>query len=302
MSGELPLFVEPMLAELGGEPFDSPEHLFEIKWDGVRALCFVEGGAFRLMGRSRADYSARFPELEELRALPPGTLLDGELVAWKDGRPDFQQTMQRIHSRGTHRIRALSRTNPVAFVAFDFLYRDFRPLLGLPLRERRAALEDLLDGRVGARLALSEGLVGSGIAFFEEARARALEGVVAKRLASPYRPGARGDDWIKLKPRRTVLCAVLGYVAEGNDLRSLVIATEEEGRLVCIGRVASGMTDTVRARLFSECRSRARSTPFLDCAEDALWIQPGLYCTVSYLERTENGLRAPIFLDSFLRP
>jgi ATP-dependent DNA ligase len=298
----LPEFVEPMLAELGSEPFDSPAHLFEIKWDGVRALAFLEGGAPRLAGRSRADYSTRFPELAELAQFPPGTLLDGELVAWKNGKPDFHQTMQRIHTQAGPRVRALARTNPVAYVVFDMLYRNGSPLLARPLSERRAALEELFAGRATTHVFLSEGLIGAGVEFYARARARALEGIVAKRLASPYRPGTRSDDWIKLKPRTTLVCVVLGYLAEGNDLRSLLIAAEDQGRLAYLGRVGAGMSEAVRVRLLEQCRSLEAPAPFLACEEDACWIRPGLYCTVSYLERSETGLRSPIFVDSFLRP
>ena len=304
-AGRLPEFVEPMLAELGSEPFDSPQHLFEIKWDGVRALAFVEGGKRRLVGRSRAVYTERFPELGELDGFPPGTLLDGELVAWKDGKPDFHQTMQRIHTKGEQRIRSLARSSPVAYVVFDLLYRDGAPLLARPLTERRAALEELLAGRAGgpgSHVFLSEGVVGSGVDFYERANERGLEGIVAKRLASPYRPGVRSDDWTKLKPRSTVVCAVLGYVAEGNDLRSLLIAAEDQGRLVYLGRVGGGMSEAVRVRLLAQCRELASPEPILECAEDASWIRPGLFCTVSYLERSETGLRSPIYVDSFVRP
>ncbi len=302
MPGALPRFIPPMLAELGDRPFDSPEHLFEVKWDGIRALAFVEGGGVRLMGRSRSDLTGRYPELAFLAGIEPGAVLDGELVAWKEGRADFYHGLQRIHAKGSHRIRALSRANPVTFVVFDLLYRSHTPLLERPLVERRAELDALLQGLSSPLLVLSDGVVGSGLALFEQIRARELEGLVAKRLSSPYRPGRRTDEWIKLKPRRTMLCAILGYVVESGDLRSLVIGAEEDGRLVPAGRVASGMTATVRAQLLALCRTAERPTPLIDCEGDARWIEPGLFCTVSYLERMEDGLRAPVFLDFFHRP
>ncbi len=302
-SGALPRFISPMLAELGEQPFDSPEHLFEVKWDGIRALAFIEGGAARLMGRSRSDLTERYPELEFLAGIEPGAVLDGELVAWKEDRADFYHGMQRIHAKGSQRIRALSKANPVTFVVFDLLYRSFTPLLERPLEERREELQALLQRISSPLLVASEGVVGAGCAFFDEIRARELEGLVAKRLSSPYRPGRRTDEWIKLKPRRKVVCAVLGFIAEGDDLRSLVIGAEDEGRLVCVGRVGSGFTATVRERLLALCRSTERPEPLIDCGMDAHWIEPGLFCIVSYLERTEGGgLRAPIFLDFFQRP
>ena len=110
--GSLPDFVPPMLAKLG-VPFDSGEHLFEIKWDGIRALTFVEGGQHRMLTRSRNELTARYPELESLARLPEGTVLDGELVALRDGRPDFRAVMSREHARNPRRIQALARDAPV---------------------------------------------------------------------------------------------------------------------------------------------------------------------------------------------
>jgi bifunctional non-homologous end joining protein LigD len=197
----LPAFVRPMLAK-PGIPFDSAEHLFEIKWDGTRMLAFIDGDGYRLVNRWRADRTAVYPELALLVGLPAGTVLDGEVVVLRDGKPDFRQLLARENSRLDRRIRAGVRTHPVTYIAFDLLYEGFESLMHLDLRDRRRRLATMLARGYGDRLVLSQGVVGLGKAYFAEVCRLGLEGVVAKRLDSRYQPGRRSAAWIKIKPRR----------------------------------------------------------------------------------------------------
>ena len=294
----LPEFVAPMLATLQEEAFDSDQHLFEIKWDGIRALSFVEGGTLRLLSRNRHDLAPAYPELEELARLPDGTLVDGELVVLENGQPSFSGSLERIQARGKLRVQALARSRPAQYVVFDLLYSGGKPLLDRRLVERREALREIVAGARQPRLVFSDGVVGSGLRFFEEIRARGLEGLVAKELASRYLPGKRTRSWIKVKTTRTMPCLILGFVEdERGDLSSLIVGAEENGRVVSVGRVGSGLTDELRARLGELCRARLRATPFVETKEEGSWVEPGLYCTVSFLERTRNGLRAPVFVE-----
>jgi DNA ligase D-like protein (predicted ligase) len=294
----LPEFVAPMLATLVGEAFDSDRHLFEIKWDGIRALTFVEGGAVRALSRNRQLLTPAFPELAPLARLPSGSVLDGELVVLEHDRPDFARVLERMQGKGKLRVEALARSLPAQYVAFDLLYEHGTSLLARPLVERRARLADLLAGLAEPRLIFSDGTVGPGRALFEQARTRGLEGLVAKELEGAYLPGKRTRSWVKVKTTRTVPCAILGYVPdERGELTSLLVALEENGRLVSVGRVGSGLTQALRERLLALCRARARSEPFVPCAEEGRWVEPGLYCAVSFLERTRNGLRAPVFVE-----
>ncbi len=298
----LPEFVEPMLARLGREPFDSPEHLFEVKWDGTRSLCLVERGALRLKNRRGADQTPRYPDLAFLAGLPTGTALDGEIVVLSEGRPSFRGMLEREQARDPRKAAALARQRPALYVVFDLLYEDGEPLLARPLVERAARLRAVVERAGDARLALSEGVVGSGLAFFEGIRAQAIEGMVAKRLASPYLPGRRTDAWTKIKPVQEAHCVVLGWERdEQGGVRSLVVALEEEGRLRCVGKVGSGLDEALRERLRRELPARARPAPLIACpGVRAEWIEPGLFCTVSYLERTADGnLRAPVFRELF---
>lgn len=301
---ELPQFVEPMLAMLGREPFDSDDYLFEIKWDGLRALTFVESGGYRILGRSTADFTPRYPELDFLANLPPGTLIDGELVVLRDGKPDFHEVMAREQARDPGRIRGLMATHPVAYIAFDLIYRDGASLLKTPLVERRDRLREIVAACGDPRLAFSDGVTGEGLRFYDGIVEQGLEGMVAKRLSSPYRPGRRTESWIKVKPRHSIQCVILGYVAEGNDLRSLVVAADFDGRLEAVGRVGSGLTAQVGQRLLKQLRTLHRDEALIECPETGAfgpsqapqWVDPELFCSVSFVERNANGgLRAPVF-------
>jgi bifunctional non-homologous end joining protein LigD len=191
----------PMLA-VPAAPFDSSEYSFEIKWNGVRALAAVEATGWRLWGRQRAEYSDRYPELEVLRRLPAGTLVDGELVAFDAaGRPDLPRLLRRHGLTAGWKIVLARRCCPVHYVLFDLLYYRGRCLLREPLSRRRAVLADVYRRLDVAAVLFSEAVVGQGKAMYGAAVARGHEGVVAKHLASPYRPGRRGAAWRKIKPR-----------------------------------------------------------------------------------------------------
>ncbi len=201
----LPRFLRPMLAQ-SGRAFDSDQHSFEIKWDGIRALAFVEHAGYRLLSRHGLALGELFPELAGIADLPPGTLLDGELVVLRRGRPDRSLVQSRHQLRAGHKIRVRAQTIPATYVVFDQIYDEYRPLLEMPLSVRRDILCSTL-GRTGdpryadhAGVVFSQGVVGAGRAFFQQVVDRQLEGVVAKRLDSLYRPGQRNGAWIKIKP------------------------------------------------------------------------------------------------------
>jgi ATP-dependent DNA ligase len=189
------------------EPFDAPEYSFEFKWDGIRALATVERSGWRLWGRERADYTARYPELEVLRRLPRGTLVDGELVVLDaDGRPDLPRLLRRHGLADPWRIRQARRWCAVRYVLFDLLYDAGRNLLHEPLMRRRDVLATLCQRFKAADVQFSQGVVGQGRALFAAALAQGHEGVVAKHLASAYRPGRRSPAWRKIKPRPHGTC------------------------------------------------------------------------------------------------
>jgi ATP-dependent DNA ligase len=174
----------PMLA-VTAAPFDSPEYSFEIKWNGIRALAAVEAAGWRLWGRELADYTGRYPELEVLRPLPAGTIVDGELVAFDaDGRPDLPWLLRRHGLTNLWRIRQAPHWCSVRYVLFDLLYHAGRCLVHEPLARRRQLLAEVCERLDLAQLQFSDAVVGQGTALYVAALAQGHEGVMAKRLAS----------------------------------------------------------------------------------------------------------------------
>lgn len=293
----LPAHIEPMLAT-SGEPFDSPVHVFELKWDGVRAMAYVEHGGLRLHGRRRRDLAGRYPELAFLSALPSGTVLDGELVVLQpDGRPDFGAIVGRENT-ALQRAAAAAAKRPVHYVVFDLLYLAGEPVLARPFAERRHLLGELLATVRSPQLLAADGVATHGRALFAAAQERGLEGIVGKRLDAPYRPGERGDAWVKIKLQQQVHCLILGCETDASgDVRSLIVASDFGGELRCVGKVGSGISEAQRAELRGLLAARRVERPLVDAGMAGQWVAPGLYCTVRFLERTESGsLRAPVYL------
>lgn len=290
----LPDFIAPMLSQ-PGQAFDSSEHLFEIKWDGTRCLAFIDEKGHRLRNRRRVAMNDRYPDLEFLGKLPPGTVLDGEIVVLQEGKPVFNLLQSREQARTPHRVRSLAHSTPATYVVFDLLYVDYQSIMNEPLSTRREMLEVLVKGVGNPQLIISTGVVGAGKAFFAEACRQNLEGVIAKRLNSRYLPGQRTDAWTKIKKLSELYCAIIGFVPTGpDDFRSLIIAAEHEGKLRCVGKVGTGFTVPLRKRINELLWSRLQDKPVCDCDIKGKWVAPGLFCRVVFMEQTVNGdLRAP---------
>ncbi len=196
---KLPRHIRPMLAR-PGRRFDSRNHLFEVKWDGMRTIAYVEASGYRIVSRHGNDITDRFPELGSLDNLPPGTVLDGELVVLRGGKPRFSLLQTRAPLCCQHKIRTLARTTPATYVVFDQLFDCYRSLMDEPLSTRREVMLGSVGRSGHQQLIASDGVVGPGISFYDHVVGQQLEGVVAKRLASRYLPGRRTGAWIKIKP------------------------------------------------------------------------------------------------------
>jgi len=286
-----------MLAEFG-EAFDSEEFLFEVKWDGTRAMAFVDGpGVVRLVNRRKVYLNDRYPDLSFLGDLPAGTVLDGEIVVLKDGKPVFNSLQSREQARSPIYVKSLAQHEPATFIAFDLLYRDFESICDQTLAARRERLKEIIEAHPNPHLMMSEGVIGTGKAFFHACCEQGLEGMMAKRLNSRYAPGQRNGAWVKIKQCHHMLCAIIGFVQKDQerDFRTLLIATEQDGEAVYIGRVASGVDEAMRVRLNALLWPLVRETPVVACRERALWVEPEVYCKVRYLEKTSGGqLRSPV--------
>jgi ATP-dependent DNA ligase len=196
----LPLTINPMLAQKAETPFDSEQHLFEIKWDGIRCLAFVEGGRVRLQSRRLTEITFQFPELANLAGLPSGTVLDGELVVFHDGKPSLEQIQRRAFLQNSSRIQHLNQITPATYMVFDLPFLQNKPLMAAPLSIRREALIKLHEQFPLPGFLLSEGLSRCGCRLFAQVVRLGLEGMMAKRLDAPYLPGKRSRHWLKIKP------------------------------------------------------------------------------------------------------
>jgi bifunctional non-homologous end joining protein LigD len=300
----MPDRVEPMLARSGPLPAEDGRWAYEIKWDGVRAIAYVDGGRLRLASRNGRDITPRYPELRELgRALgSTQAILDGEVVAFdSDGRPSFQRLQGRMHLTSEHAVRRFAEREPVSYVIFDLLFHDGHSLLGLPYAERRERL--LALGLNGPTWQTPAHHVGDGAALLEASRAQGLEGVLAKRLDCPYTPGKRSSGWVKVKNVRRADVVIGGWMpGEGNRsgrIGALLVGYHEDGELRYAGRVGTGFTQAELDRLHKVLAPLERpSSPFTgrQPPRAAQFVEPRLVCAVDYGEWTQaRTLRHPVY-------
>lgn len=293
--------IKPMLA-VKSEPFDSPDFLFEIKWDGYRALAYLDSGSTELRSRNQLDITGMFPELGRLHLsverLP--ALLDGEVVVFSGDMPSFQCLQSRGRLTNPLKVRQASLKMPALYLAFDILYTSGRPVLDEPLKYRK----ELLSGSVKGdnSLVAADFIQGSGIVFAGAARDRGLEGIMAKSLNSPYLPGKRSPYWKKIRHTKEADLIICGYRAGegGRKLGALFLCGLEEGQLVYSGKVGTGFSRETEEDLLRRMQPlRTEGPPVPVPAREsggALWVKPRLVCTVEYLEKTREGyLRHPSF-------
>ncbi len=290
----LPTFIEPMLATLGTHPFDSPDWLFEIKWDGYRVQAIVNEGSVRTLTRNGNDAAHYFPGL-----LSPvswiwanSAVVDGEVVALDpDGAPSFELLQQRIS--GVPEVADA----PLVYMAFDLLYLDGQSLLKVPLVDRKRLLQGVL--REHGRVRYASHIDGEGRTFFEAAKARHLEGIVAKKRRSRYEPGRRTDNWLKIKVRPEQELVVGGYIpGEGShkDLGALLVGVYEGKHLRYAGRVGSGIDTKMRKLIKARLDGLARASAPFDPApprtgelREARFAEPEMVIRAEFAAWTRDG-------------
>lgn len=301
----LPDLVRPMLCRAGDLPKTARGWACEFKWDGVRAVAYVDGGRVRIKSRNDLDITAAYPELRPLgRVLGSRpAVLDGEIVAFDDlNRPSFGLLQQRMHVRDSAAARRLARKIPVSYLVFDVLHLDGRSTLDLPYSERRSLLESLqLASDYWATpatyrerpQAVLDAALGSG-----------LEGVVCKRTNSRYLSGRRSDDWVKVRGFRTQVVVVGGYTpgkgSRSGGVGALIVGIPDEHGLRYAGKVGTGFSDADLKELAARfAKLRRRTSPFageLPKAQvaGATWLRPILVGEVRFTDWTTQGrLRQP---------
>src|SRR4051794_9991817 len=298
-----------MKAKTGALPPDEDAWGYEVKWDGIRAVMFVDHGSMTLQGRNFSDFTPRYPELRQFaRGLGASrNVLDGEVVALdEEGRPSFERLQSRMHLASDSAVRRRMRDIPVTYVIFDLLYLDGHSTVGLPYEERRRLLRELeLNGPYWRTPAHHE---GDGAALLEATKELGVEGIVAKKLDSAYEPGRRSSCWLKIKNVHSQDVVIGGYTpGEGRrktQVGALAVGYYEDGDLRYAGKVGTGFTEQTLGLLSRELMSRARDgSPFegRQPPKDTIFVEPELVAHVEFREWTKSGtLRAPSFKG--LRP
>jgi bifunctional non-homologous end joining protein LigD len=302
---KIPAAVKPMLATLVNEPFDDPDWAYEVKWDGYRALAYLNKGNVGLTSRNNKSFTEKYyPLIGAMQKWDLNAVLDGEiLVIGKDGKANFG-ALQNWRSEAD---------GDLVYYAFDILWLDGRDLMGLPLSDRQAILKEALP-TTDDRLRLSQVFKSGGLDFFEAAKKMNLEGIMAKKLSSTYVPDKRTKDWLKIKVNQRQEVVIGGFTKnEGTakQFSSLLLGVYEKGTFRYVGKVGTGFTEKMQREMMEKFRplitdkipfesepdvnkpSRFRPNP---PRAAATWLKPTLICEVSYTEITSDGVfRHPSF-------
>ncbi len=305
----MPTTIHPMLATTTDKPFDNDAWLFEIKWDGYRAVAFIQDGGVRFVSRNQNDLTAQYPELAEIPSHLKATtvVLDGEIVALdEEGRSSFSLMQQRAGFSSPAKRKARNPAIPVLYYAFDLLYLDGRDLRKLPLEERKRTLSSIIQPN--EVLLYSDHFEGQGIALFEAAKQRGLEGIVAKRRTSIYEE-RRSNNWLKIKITHRIECVVGGYTKPKGAREffgSVVLGLyDDQGQLVPVGQAGSGFDEAAQRLVWNELKTReTKENPFtgkVEALSEVHWVKPELVAEIKFSEWTHEGetgkkLRAPVFL------
>jgi len=301
--------IEPMLARSAAKLPSSPDYVYEVKWDGLRAMISLDEGEVRIHGRNRLDMTKQFPELliPEQAFRATSGLFDGEIVCLEaDGRPNFRDVIHRMQQRTEGAIERATAKHPAVCYVFDCLYLDGRSIINEPLTRRREWLQDAIKKDTPYRV--SE-VVEEGAAFFEAVKEMGLEGIMAKQRHSTYLPGKRSESWLKIKTRQTLECVIIGYTQGKGDRQTsfgaLHLAQAEGDELKYLGKVGTGFDEdsleAVSAALkeLETIRRPVKEKPLDDAR--SVWIEPKLICEVQFASVTNDGmLREPVFVR--LRP
>jgi len=298
----MPPSIVPMKSFLAEKPPKGDDWLFEIKWDGVRAICFIDGKSVRMTSRTGHSCERQYPELSVIghQLAAEQAVLDGEIaVLDKNGVSSFSLIQPRIAVADPNVIAHLARRTPVILFVFDLLYLDGYDLRNVPLIERKRVLQSIL--KPSGVMRFSEHFVNQGDEMLQAARATGLEGILAKRAQSKYQ-SKRSQDWLKIKIVSQQEFVICGYTTGERDyFSSLVLGLYDNGKLVYVGNVGTGFDQNLLEVIFrrieplTTTRSPFGETPQM--LREAIWVRPEVVCEVKFASWTEDGrLRAPVFL------
>lgn len=281
---------KPMLLTEIKEPFQSSEYLYEVKFDGMRALLFVSSNFFQIQNRHGKDVTFKFPELKAIKKLvQKPVIFDGEIVAFLHNKPNFMQLQKRIQLKNSQKIEKIQTKIPVVFVCFDILYEN-KNLINEPLIKRKKHLEKYPD----TSYFIKSFIFKDGITLFQKVQKLGLEGIVAKKKDSPYEINSRSTSWLKIKNIHQDVFAIGGYsFKDTTPFATLYIGEVKQNKLYYITKVAMAKKN----HLFTLLQKiKQKKSSFEDFDEKDIYYVPVKYfCLVSYLEKTAHGLRHPVF-------
>lgn len=295
--------VEPMLPVLVKEIIESPEYVYQVKWDGVRMLAYLSAGRITLVNRSGRVRTGQYPELQELASLlkVSPAIVDGELVVLKNGKPSFASILKRDLSN-PHQADYLKKQYPVHYMVFDIPFAG-QDLRNLPLAERQPILEQSLVKNEGIQTVEN---FSTGHSLFAAIKAQDMEGIVIKRATSPYIGGKKHRDWLKVKYRRTQYCVVGGYTLKGSLINALLLGVYHHEDLLYVGKAGTGLKQEDWSILTRELsRMSIPHSPFVNKppARGYYFVQPQLTVKVEFAEWTDTlTLRSPVITGFSNKP
>jgi bifunctional non-homologous end joining protein LigD len=293
-SKKLTSFKEPMKAQLTDLPaFDSDDWIFEVKWDGYRAVAEISPSGNKLYSRNGLTFDKAYPKVfDALKKIKKKAVIDGEIVVFDEhGKPNFQK-LQNYKSNDKYLIQ---------YYVFDCLEAEGKDLTNLTVIERKQILQKLLPK--SDVIVFCDHVDGEGKALFREMKKMGLEGMIAKRKNSKYYIGKRTTDWLKIKNIQTQEAIIVGFSepkGSRSSFGSLLLAVKKRGKLVSIGNVGTGFTDKSLKELHAKLKKIIRTTSPLDVpikqTPDITWVDPVLVCNIRYTEITDDGsVRHPVF-------
>ncbi len=280
------------------EVFDSSDYIYQLKWDGVRMLTYINKNQVKLINKRQHLRTEQYPELMLLPKLFKGhnSIIDGEIVVVRNGKPSFPAVIRRDRCQTKSTINHLKESLPIDYMVFDLVFLNDRDLTGLPFSERKEILSQVFSFDKGIHLVDD---FTQGTLLYSAVKSQELEGIIAKKKTSPYIEGKKHKAWFKIKYRHQQLCVIGGFTKSNKQINSLLLGVYQAGNLYYVGKVGSGLTGTEWETLSIKLPElKSNSSPFYNLKynkPDYFYIKPVLPVLIEFAEWTDNmHLRSPV--------
>ena len=275
---------KPMLLQETSKPFNSSDYIYEVKYDGIRALIYVNPHYIKIISRNKKDITSLFPELKIITTLVKhNVIFDGEIIIDDNGKPSFSKLQQRLHLTNHHKINNQLTNNPVKFIAFDILY-DNKDLTNIPLIKRKELLNKYPDNDIFIK---SFYINYHGIKLFNKIKKLNLEGIVAKKIDSIYFINQRSDNWLKIKNYHTDYFYIGGYeLKNSNYIITILLGEYINNKFYYVGKIILSKKDNLYTKIIN---SKVVNNPFINYPYQGIFIKPLIKIKISYIERTNHN-------------